>query len=104
MHIGLLMRPTYVDGNDVIAALFSSGGSGIANQQCEGFAKTETALRVSKQGYAAKGNAIIGIGGWKYDPRETGKARDHALPLRASGRRTVRAQAQLGTGTLKGTR
>jgi len=48
--------------------------------------------------------AIIGIGGWKYDPRETGKARDHALPLRASGRRTVRAQAQLGTGTLKGTR
>src|SRR6266487_1514817 len=39
MHIGLLMRPTYVDGNDVIAALFSSGDSGIANQQCEGLLK-----------------------------------------------------------------
>jgi hypothetical protein len=32
MHVGLLMRPTYVDGNDAIAALFSSGDSGIANQ------------------------------------------------------------------------
>jgi hypothetical protein len=31
--------PTYVDGNDVIAALFSSGDSGIANQQCEGLLK-----------------------------------------------------------------
>ena len=48
IHIGLLMRPTYVDGNYVIAALFSSGGSGIANQQCEGFAKTETALLLQR--------------------------------------------------------
>src|SRR5712664_4730774 len=29
--------------------------------------------------------AIIGIGGWKYDPRENREARDHALPLGASG-------------------
>ena len=41
--------------------------------------------QVSKQGYAAKGNAIIGIGGWKYDPRENREALDHALPLGASG-------------------
>ena len=27
------------DGNEVIGALFSSGDSGIANQQCEGFLK-----------------------------------------------------------------
>jgi hypothetical protein len=37
--------------------------------------------QVSKQGIRREGNAIIGIGGWKYDPRETGKARDHALPF-----------------------
>jgi hypothetical protein len=43
-----------------------------------------------KQGIRREGNAIIGIGGWKYDPRETGKARDHALPLDASERGEVR--------------
>jgi hypothetical protein len=26
--------------------------------------------QVSKQGRRREGNAIIGIGGWKYDPRE----------------------------------
>jgi hypothetical protein len=30
--------------------------------------------QVSKQGIRREGNAIIGIGGWKYDPRETGKS------------------------------
>ncbi len=49
MHIGLLMRPTYVDGNDVIAALFSSGDSGIANQQCEGFLKRKLRYSFSAQ-------------------------------------------------------
>jgi hypothetical protein len=29
--------------------------------------------QVSKQGRRREGNAIIGIGGWKYDPREIGK-------------------------------
>jgi hypothetical protein len=29
--------------------------------------------QVSKQGRHREGNAIIGIGGWKYDPREIGK-------------------------------
>jgi hypothetical protein len=47
--------------------------------------------QVSKQGIRREGNAIIGIGGWKYDPRETGKARDHALCLGASAREEVRA-------------
>jgi hypothetical protein len=28
--------------------------------------------QVSKQGRCREGNAIIGIGGWKYDPREIG--------------------------------
>jgi hypothetical protein len=41
--------------------------------------------QVSKQERRREWNAIIGIGGWKYDPRETGKARDCALPLGASG-------------------
>src|SRR5712672_1151334 len=41
--------------------------------------------QVSKQERRRGWNAIIGIGGWKYDPREKGKARDHALPLGASG-------------------
>src|SRR6266446_9496856 len=49
MHIGLLMRPTYVDGNDVIAALFSSGGSGIANQQCEVLLKRKLRYSFSAQ-------------------------------------------------------
>src|SRR5882672_4699638 len=30
--------------------------------------------QVSKQGRRREGNAIIGIGGWKYDPREIGRA------------------------------
>ena len=29
--------------------------------------------QISKQGRRREGNAIIGIGGWKYDPREIGK-------------------------------
>jgi len=32
--------------------------------------------QVSKQGRRREGNAIIGIGGWKYDPREIGKPKD----------------------------
>ncbi len=49
IHIGLLMRPTYVDGNYVIAALFSSGDSGIANQQCEGLLKRKLRYSFSAQ-------------------------------------------------------
>jgi hypothetical protein len=45
--------------------------------------------QVSKQGRRREWNAIIGIGGWKYDPRETGKARDHALRVGVSGRGEV---------------
>src|SRR5260370_18173556 len=41
--------------------------------------------QVSKQERRREWNAIIGIGGWKYDPRENREARDHALPLGASG-------------------
>jgi hypothetical protein len=44
MHIDLLMRPTYVDDNDAMAALFSSGESDIANQQCEGLLKRKALL------------------------------------------------------------
>ena len=43
------MRPTYVDGNDVIAVLFSSGDSGIANQQCEGLLKRKLRYSFSAQ-------------------------------------------------------
>jgi hypothetical protein len=37
--------------------------------------------QVSKQGRRREWNAIIGIGGWKYDPREIGRARDHVLRM-----------------------
>jgi hypothetical protein len=45
--------------------------------------------QVSKQGIRREGNAIIGIGGWKYDPRETGKGARSRLILGASGRGTL---------------
>ena len=48
--------------------------------------------QVSKQGRRREWNAIIGIGGWKYDPREIGRARDHALRLGADEER-----AELGS-------
>jgi hypothetical protein len=47
--VDLLMGPTYVDGSDVMAALFSSGDSGIANQQCEGLLKRKLRYCFSAQ-------------------------------------------------------
>src|SRR5260370_37120446 len=41
--------------------------------------------QVSKQERRREWNAIIGIGGWKYDPRENREAPDRAFPLGASG-------------------
>src|ERR1700692_934093 len=56
-----------------------------ANNRAMIFIRAIPFCQVSKQGIRREGNAIIGIGGWKYDPRAVARVRQPAEQRRASG-------------------